>query len=122
MPFPARPHECPGSGRISLIRDVLNKPNGRKKVLVLAQLPRTAIFFHKILAFIGISSVCLTSDMRAEDRGQKFVEFNDEKGPKVIICTYDLKLAGLNAHHQCCTVTCLGQLRLRPTVTASFGG
>lgn len=37
-------------------------------------------------------------------RGARFEDFNGPNGPDVMIATYDLKLAGINAHYQCCVV------------------
>lgn len=92
---------------ILVIWQAMNDEARRKKVLCMAMLPRTAAFFYRILGLLGIKARLLTSNIAPQKRGRLVEDFNDNDDDQVLICTYSLRLAGLNLHKKSCTVVCI---------------
>ncbi|CAK1362039.1 unnamed protein product [Cercospora beticola] len=90
---------------LRIIYRVMTKNAGRKKTLVYFYLPRSALYLWRILRFIGVNAILLTQDQGVIERGEIIRNWNNSKdGAQVLIATYALQLAGVNAHDQCCTV------------------
>ena len=57
---------------IAGIWKVVNKPKGRKKVLCFFQLFRSAAYFYRILAFMGVDVTLFTANSSPVKRGASF--------------------------------------------------
>ena len=86
--------------------DALQKPNGRRKVLCMGILPRTAGYFSRIFQYLGVKANLLTFKDGPLKHGEDIMKFNENDDYEVLICTYALRLAGHNLHQKSCTVVC----------------
>lgn len=96
---------------LTIINAMRNKPEGRKKTLMLCHLGRSVAYVFIILAFMGVKVAMLDSTMTPAQRDAPFDAWNndsaDSDSPEVLISAYALQLAGLNGQKSCCTVLCL---------------
>ena len=56
---------------IQEITKLLRKSRGRKKVIVFTHLLRTAAYINRILKFVGVETLLLTTQMKPEDRSRE---------------------------------------------------
>ncbi|KAK4497584.1 hypothetical protein PRZ48_012035 [Zasmidium cellare] len=84
--------------------------DGKKNVIVYTDFGSEAILAQKYLDFCGFDTILLTSKESPDERYETLKKsFNAATKPKVLIMPLTLRLAGLNLHHRCCRVICLGQ-------------
>jgi hypothetical protein len=82
----------------SQLNRILNRDAkiGHNKALVMFQWPRSAFAAFKRLGFLGIKCALLTSDMPLEERNKILQAFDESPGAEVLLCTYALKIDGLD--------------------------
>jgi hypothetical protein len=90
----------------SQLNRILNRDAkiGHNKALVMFQWPRSAFAALKLLGFLGIKCALLTLEMPLEERNNILQAFDESPGAEVLLCTYTLKIDGIDLQHQCSDV------------------
>jgi hypothetical protein len=74
-------------------------PKMRRKILIFRAVPKTALFVHRLLEFIGFRAISLSSHTMPAARPKLLEGFNrkgDEGGREIRITTYASIIAGHN--------------------------
>ncbi|TKA77160.1 hypothetical protein B0A55_04459 [Friedmanniomyces simplex] len=80
----------------------------KRKTIVFYQSAKVGEWLHKILGFLGIGSIILTSSTVADARYQLVSEnFNRGDRNYVLLCPFALRMEGLNVYYKCANVICL---------------
>jgi hypothetical protein len=86
-------------------------PKMRRKVSIFCPVPKTALFVHRSLGFIGFKAILLSSHTTPAARAKLLEDLyrkGDEGGREILITLYALDVAGHNLQKKCfCPVNCV---------------